>query len=84
MAQSVKILFAIAIFFTYALQAYVPIEILWDGYLKEKAEQWQVKETQKQTMKYLAEYGLRTSLVISTSECESSSSSKQDKYISLS
>ncbi|XP_029171872.1 proton-coupled amino acid transporter-like protein CG1139 isoform X2 [Nylanderia fulva] len=33
LAQSIKIMFAIAIFITYALQAYVPVEILWNTYL---------------------------------------------------
>ncbi|XP_012531465.1 proton-coupled amino acid transporter-like protein CG1139 [Monomorium pharaonis] len=36
MAQSIKIMFAIAIFITYALQAYVPVEILWTTYLDHR------------------------------------------------
>ncbi|XP_014470141.1 PREDICTED: proton-coupled amino acid transporter 1-like [Dinoponera quadriceps] len=36
MAQSIKIMFAIAIFITYALQAYVPVEILWNTYLEQR------------------------------------------------
>lgn len=33
MAQCIKLMFAIAIFITYALQAYVPVEIIWSTYL---------------------------------------------------
>ncbi|XP_075229301.1 proton-coupled amino acid transporter-like protein acs isoform X2 [Lycorma delicatula] len=36
LAQSVKIIFAIAIFITYALQCYVPIEIIWNTYMKKR------------------------------------------------
>ncbi|XP_012267231.2 proton-coupled amino acid transporter-like protein CG1139 [Athalia rosae] len=36
MAQSIKLMFAISIFITYALQAYVPVEILWTTYVKHR------------------------------------------------
>lgn len=55
-AQSVKLAIAIAIFFTYALQFYVPMEIIWKnvrGYFPE-------------SKKNLAEYGIRAILVIGT------------------
>jgi proton-coupled amino acid transporter len=36
MAQSIKIMFAIAILISYALQAYVPVEILWSTYFDHR------------------------------------------------
>ncbi|KAK9500840.1 hypothetical protein O3M35_002026 [Rhynocoris fuscipes] len=36
LAQAVNIIFAIAIFITYALQCYVPVDIIWNTYMKEK------------------------------------------------
>ncbi|XP_008211722.2 proton-coupled amino acid transporter-like protein CG1139 [Nasonia vitripennis] len=36
MAQSIKVMFAVAIFITYALQAYVPVEIIWTTYLDHR------------------------------------------------
>ncbi|XP_025408091.1 proton-coupled amino acid transporter-like protein CG1139 [Sipha flava] len=57
LAQSVKIIFAFAIFITYALQAYVPVEIIWNTYMKERLQNWN-----KTTMEYL----LRISVVIVT------------------
>lgn len=56
-----KIAFAIAIYISYALQAYVPIEIIWNTYLKTKLEQ--------SNKKLLIEYIMRTVIVILT--CES-------------
>lgn len=56
-----KIAFAIAIYISYALQAYVPIEIIWNTYLKTKLEQ--------SNKKLLIEYIMRTVIVIIT--CES-------------
>lgn len=38
MAQSIKIMFAIAIFITYALQAYVPVEIIWNTYVCKRVK----------------------------------------------
>ncbi|KAF4517852.1 hypothetical protein B566_EDAN011777 [Ephemera danica] len=38
LAQVVKIMFAIAIFITFALQCYVPVEIIWTNYLKNRYE----------------------------------------------
>ncbi|CAH1970311.1 unnamed protein product [Acanthoscelides obtectus] len=55
LAQSVKVMIAIAIFFTYALQFYVPMEIIWKAVKNNFGSH-----------KTLAEYGIRTSLVILT------------------
>lgn len=38
MAQSINIMFAIAIFITYALQGYVPVEIIWNTYLNQRIQ----------------------------------------------
>ncbi|XP_047364314.1 proton-coupled amino acid transporter-like protein CG1139 [Vespa velutina] len=38
MAQSINIMFAIAIFITYALQGYVPVEIIWKTYLDQRIQ----------------------------------------------
>ncbi|XP_074028134.1 proton-coupled amino acid transporter-like protein acs isoform X2 [Leptinotarsa decemlineata] len=54
LAQSVKLMIAVAIFFTYALQFYVPMEIIWKA-VKNNFER-----------KTLAEYSIRISLVILT------------------
>ncbi|CAH1119687.1 unnamed protein product [Phaedon cochleariae] len=54
LAQSVKLMIAVAIFFTYALQFYVPMEIIWKS-VKNNFEK-----------KTLAEYGIRVSLVVIT------------------
>ncbi|XP_072743747.1 proton-coupled amino acid transporter-like protein acs [Anoplolepis gracilipes] len=56
MSQSIKIMFAIAIFITYALQAYVPVEIMWNTYLDHRI----------QNRKILWEYVCRTAVVIAT------------------
>ncbi|KAL6264487.1 hypothetical protein P5V15_004595 [Pogonomyrmex californicus] len=56
MAQSIKIMFAIAIFITYALQAYVPVEILWTTYLDHRI----------QNRKILWEYVCRTVVTMVT------------------
>lgn len=55
LAQSVKIMIAVAIFLTYALQFFVPFEIIWR----------KVKPHCKNNEK-IAEYGLRIFLVICT------------------
>nr|CAI5832887.1 unnamed protein product [Callosobruchus analis] len=55
LAQSVKIMIAIAIFFTYALQFYVPMEIIWKAVKNNFGAH-----------KTVAEYGIRASLVILT------------------
>lgn len=55
LAQSVKVMIAIAIFLTYGLQFYVPMEIIWKGvgqYFGSK--------------KLAAEYSIRTFLVLAT------------------
>ncbi|KAH8378789.1 hypothetical protein KR009_001364, partial [Drosophila setifemur] len=54
LAQSVKLMIAIAIFFTFTLQFYVPVTILWKG-LEHKIR------PEKQN---ISEYGLRVALVI--------------------
>ncbi|KAK7790535.1 hypothetical protein R5R35_011941 [Gryllus longicercus] len=60
LAQSVKIMFAIAIFITYALQCYVPVEIIWGSYLSKKFE----KSSPRKQIFY--EYVLRTMIVLVT------------------
>ncbi|VEN47348.1 unnamed protein product [Callosobruchus maculatus] len=55
LAQSVKVMIAIAIFFTYALQFYVPMEIIWKAVKNNFGSH-----------KTVAEYGIRASLVILT------------------
>lgn len=54
MAQFVKLMIAIAIFLTYALQFYVPMEIIWNA-VKAK----------NRTLKDFAEYSIRIALVVS-------------------
>ncbi|XP_034134091.1 proton-coupled amino acid transporter-like protein CG1139 isoform X4 [Drosophila guanche] len=54
LAQSVKLMIAIAIFFTFTLQFYVPVSILWKG-LEHKIR----PERQN-----ISEYGLRVALVV--------------------
>ncbi|XP_069701054.1 proton-coupled amino acid transporter-like protein CG1139 [Periplaneta americana] len=60
LAQSVKIMFAIAIFITYALQCYVPLEIVWNTYIKDRLEHSSSKK------KIFIEYVMRTLIVIGT------------------
>nr|CAD7415020.1 unnamed protein product [Timema poppensis] len=60
LAQSVKIMFAVAIFITYALQCYVPVEIVWNTYLKERMAK------RSETMQTLVEYLMRTAMVLGT------------------
>lgn len=38
LSQAVQIIFAIAVFISYGLQGYVPVEIIWKTYLREKLE----------------------------------------------
>lgn len=56
MAQSIKIMFAIAIFITHALQGYVPVDIIWNTYLDQKI----------QKRKIFWEYVCRTIITLST------------------
>lgn len=58
MAQSIKIMFAIAIFITYALQGYVPVEIIWNTYLNHRIPE----------NKLFWEYVLRTAVTLATCE----------------
>jgi proton-coupled amino acid transporter len=62
LAQSVKIMFAIAIFITYALQCYVPLEIVWNTYIKDRL----VDSSNRK--KLVVEYVMRTCMVIGTCE----------------
>lgn len=54
LAQSVKLMIAVAIFFTYSLQFYVPMEIVW------KAVKGNFGHN-----KNIAEYAIRIGLVVS-------------------
>lgn len=56
LAQSVKLAIAIAIFLTYALQFYVPMEIIWKN----------VRGHFSESSKNLAEYAIRVTLVVGT------------------
>ena len=56
MAQSIKIMFAIAIFITHALQGYVPVDIIWNTYLDQKI----------QKRKIFWEYVCRTVITLAT------------------
>ncbi|BES98561.1 amino acid transporter [Nesidiocoris tenuis] len=58
LAQSVNVIFALAIFITYALQCYVPVEIIWTTYMKKKYEHSEHK--------LLYEYVMRICVVIVT------------------
>jgi hypothetical protein len=59
LAQSVKVMIAVAIFFTYGLQFYVPMEIIW----KSIGHRFGAH-------KLAAEYAVRTILVLATGECQ--------------
>lgn len=56
LAQSVKLMIAIAIFLTYALQFYVPMEVIWKN----------VKGNFSADNRNAAEYTIRILLVVST------------------
>lgn len=56
LAQSVKLMIAIAIFFTFTLQFYVPVSIIWKGISHKISEE----------RKNVSEYALRIALVVST------------------
>jgi len=68
MAQSIKIMFAVAIFITYALQAYVPVEIMWNTYLHHRI----------QNRKILWEYVCRTLVTLATCKYNKRDKSKLD------
>lgn len=57
LSQAVKLLFALAIFISYALQAYVPVDIILNTYLKKR-----IQNFNKTTMEYM----LRVSVVLVT------------------
>lgn len=56
LAQSVKVMIAVAIFFTYALQFYVPMEIIWKA----------LKNNFSESKRNLSNYAIRISLVVIT------------------
>ncbi|XP_034255798.1 proton-coupled amino acid transporter-like protein CG1139 isoform X2 [Thrips palmi] len=58
LAQICKLIFSLAIFITYALQCYVPLDILWEQRLKRRLE--------KSNHLLLWEYVFRTAIVIGT------------------
>ena len=59
-AQVCKVMFSIAIFVTYALQCYVPFDVLWEQRLKNKLE--------KSSHLLLWEYLFRATVVGATCE----------------
>jgi proton-coupled amino acid transporter len=56
-------MFAVAIFITYALQCYVPLEIVWNTYIKDRMANDSGRK------KLLVEYIMRTCTVIGTCKC---------------
>lgn len=58
MAQCVKVIVAIAVFFTYALQFYAPFEVVW----------LRTKDNFKEKHQNLANYSLRAFVVVSVAE----------------
>lgn len=60
LAQSVKLMLAMAIYCTYALSQYVAFDLLWNNIIEPKLE--------KTKMKIIYEYGVRTTIVIITCE----------------
>lgn len=58
MAQAVNVIFAVAIFISYGLQCYVPVEIIWTNYL--------VKRYETSGNKLMMEYVTRICIVIAT------------------
>lgn len=60
LAQSVNALFAVAIFISYGLQCYVPVEIIWSRYLKKHLENASAKKT------LIVEYVMRVLVVLIT------------------
>jgi Transmembrane amino acid transporter protein. len=62
LAQSVNAIFAVAIFISYGLQCYVPVEIIWSRYLKQHLE------NATPGKKLLVEYIMRVSVVLVTCE----------------
>lgn len=60
MAKSVRILYSIAIFISYGLQGYVPVQIMWDTYI--------LKRLTGSERLLLWEYLLRVTAVLITCE----------------
>lgn len=58
MAQSITLIFAVAIFISYGLQGYVPVEIIWKQYVQPR-----IKDSSKQPQ---YELGIRFAVVIAT------------------
>lgn len=62
LAQSVNAIFAVAIFISYGLQCYVPVEIIWTRYLVQHLQ------NASPTKKLVVEYVMRVSVVLITCE----------------
>lgn len=58
LANAVRGLFCLAIYISYALQCYVPVECIWNNYM--------VKRLENSNRKIFWEYGLRIALVLIT------------------
>lgn len=58
LAQSIRILYSIAIYISYGLQGYVPVQIIWSNYIESHLE--------NSNKKSIYEYGLRLGCVILT------------------
>lgn len=56
-------MFAVAIFISYALHCYVPVEVVWRGYLLPRLQRSGSRHLR------LAEYALRIGLCLLTCEC---------------
>ncbi|CAK1554052.1 unnamed protein product [Leptosia nina] len=62
LSASVIVMFAVAIFISYGLHCYVPVEVVWRGYLLPRLEKASVSPSRTR----LAEYGLRVALCLLT------------------
>jgi proton-coupled amino acid transporter len=60
LAQSVRVMLAVAIFVTHGLQCYVAVDITWNHYM--------LPRFQKLSHKFVLEYIVRTGLVLTTCE----------------
>ena len=60
-ANIVKLIFAFAIYITYALQCYVPVDLIWTYYMKDHFSKW------RNTL--VIEYVLRIVCVIVCGRC---------------
>lgn len=62
LATSVLAMFAVAIFISYGLHCYVPVEVVWRGYLLPRLQQSGAPPSRLR----VAEYGLRIALCLIT------------------